>query len=77
MIKILHDPSNGPLAGAVTWRPETPTVVDFRGSAGERCGRCNRDLPVHVWQLVDTDPVEETLVMQRGVVDCEVASCAA
>jgi hypothetical protein len=77
MIKVLHDPSNGPLDGVITWGPEQPTVVDFRAQTGERCGRCNRVLPVHVWQLVDTEPAEEAYVMQRGVVDCGIVEAAA
>jgi hypothetical protein len=77
MIKVLHDPSNGPLDGVITWRPEHPTVVDFRAQTGERCRRCNRDLSVHVWQFVDTDPAGEALVMQRGVVDCGIVEAAA
>jgi len=70
MIQILHDPANGPLSGVITWRSETPTVVDFLSVPGQRCGRCNRPLARHVWQLVDTHPADESLVMQRGVVDC-------
>ena len=44
--------------------------VDYRGNTG-RCGRCNRDLNVHAWRVIDlTDP--ELVAEQDGVLDCRI-----
>ncbi len=47
-------------------------TADLAPFTGPRCGRCNRLLHHHLWQLVDPDLAE-----QGGVMDCETATIGA
>lgn len=50
---------------------ETVTFTAYPAGTGEfqnRCGRCGKDLAVHLWQFIDPDMTD-----QRGVFDCGIA----
>lgn len=57
------------LVGDSASRSDRVRDTAFRLMLGERCGRCNRDLVEHHWQIVDTGDPE-----QDGVIDCGLAS---
>ncbi len=64
-IYLRHEgPVPSELAGA--WTEQRRREFAFSSTPGY-CGRCNRDLSEHRWQIVDPDEPE-----QGGVLDCAV-----
>lgn len=70
-LQLLHDPVNGDAPTVLLLR-NNAIEVRFHAETDATCARCNRTLNVHVWQLIDPQPNDPDLRVQRGVIDCEV-----